>query len=207
MEEKFVITSSWWAGTGLVVYAIFLTIFFITTFAFIILAYKRSVLGWSRREGVHYALLMSCITLIMVTVLAPYFFEFTKLTISRDGEWVIRNGWGIVLKTIPKDEPRAVVYGNEHITWYGAAYESYETSRLYVITNNKIYPSWEEQNQEKIKNMYKNLSNIISDQQYPISQNNTRPFSIYERIQYLHYGLWVLLAATLLGPLALFRKK
>jgi hypothetical protein len=211
MEENFVITSSWWAGTGLVVYAIFLTIFFITTFAFIILAYKRSVLGWSRREGVHYALMMSCFTLIIATALVPFFFEFTSLKIAEDGTWTLKNGWSITLRTITRDEPRDVVYNKQKVTWYGKSYESYEAARIYVITDDKIYPSWEEQNQEKIKNIYRDLNATILEQRleqpYQISENTNSPFSIYKHYQYIRYGLYGVLVIILIGPLIIFKKK
>lgn len=207
MGETFVITSSWWASTGLVVCAIFLGIFFIITLGFIILAYKRLVLGWTRRQGIFQASILSCFFLIIATSLVPYFFEFTTLTITPANTWILKNGLGIPLKIILPDEPRAVTYGTEHVTWYGRAYESYNQSRLYIVTDKKIYPSDADINQEKIRAMYKDLDTLLFSRHYPRSENDTKPFSIYERLQYIHYGLWGLVCVVMLSPLVLFKKK
>jgi hypothetical protein len=207
MEENFIITSSWWAGSGLFIFALFLFIFLSTSFAFVVLAIKPKVVGWSRREGIFYALIVICFSAIMSSIFLPYFCEFTTLTITETGSWKLKNGWGITLVTIAESQPRRVLYGSEHVTWYGKAYESYDTSRLYVVTDKRIYPSWTENNEQKIKSILNDLTAVIEQNNLPISTNETKPFSMYQALQYVRYGLWGVLMVIMLLPLLIFRKK
>lgn len=206
MEETILITSSWWSGAGLTVYALFLALFLMLTLSFIIFAIKPQIVGWTKRQAVFQALIMGCFCAIIMNVLLPYFFEFNKIKITADGSWVLQNGWNIPLAHLDKTVARDVVYGKEFIRWYGATNESGEFARLYVVTDTNIYPSPVQIDQEKIMQLTKDLNTKLDNEQVPLSNNQTPPFSIYKNLQTIRYGTWLLVGLVMLSPLVIFKK-
>ncbi len=142
----------------------------------------------------------------MLNYLGPDFLEFSNIKIASNGNWILRNGWNIPLATLDPAVARDVVYDTEQITWYGSSYRSFHAPRLYVVTNNKIYPSRLENDQKYLSAQFAVLKEKLAIQDIPLSENPTSPFSIYESIarwRYIFMGLFVL---ALFSPLLLFRK-
>lgn len=198
------IVSSWESILGLTIFAFFLFVFIALSATFVVFAI--SAKKGLRRQSVYQAILLLLVSLWMGIIMVPSFFEFTKVNVSPDGTWILKNGWGITLGKLPKEMSRRVEVYQKQVTWYGSSYRRYKAANIYVITDKNIYSSWTilPDQAEELSGRFQDLIEI---QNIPSSQNQHIPYLVEKRLQQIKFAIYGMFIVVVIVPFVLPKKK